>query len=234
MSFKLALLTSLPLASLAACTSQVDDHYQGEVLATLTGSVTSSATAPADADVAVVWGAYRGGLSLIGADAVEVQGSFPAQFELSIFTPPTDDMLSDIDGVKFGVAYIVADAPGRSTHTSTDSWLGAELAHVLVYLPATPPEGSAIAGMLRGTPAPGYHLYDVHQITDAERQALYACITELHNRVAQLGRMETLQEIYAECHGFGDAELHPAPLDLATPLDIGLGGTVDYNALPKW
>jgi hypothetical protein len=235
MSFKLALLSSLPAVAFAACTPQVDGNYQGQTLATLSGSLTSTAAAAtADADVSVVWGAYLGGLSLVGADTAAVTGAFPAAFQLSIFTPPTDDMLSDIDGVKYGVAYIVADAPGQATHTTTETWQGAEYDHVLVYLPATPPDGSAVAGFLHGTPSPGYHLYAVHRLTDTERTALFACITDLHNQVAEMGRMETTQEIYSTCGGLGEVDLHLADGDLDAPLTIDLTGHVDFNDLPQW
>ncbi|MBA3396427.1 MAG: hypothetical protein H0T89_27600 [Deltaproteobacteria bacterium] len=233
MSLKIALVSSLSLLSVAACDSQVDGEHQGTVLATLTGSVrTAQPVATASAEVAVVWVVESGGYSLIGADTVEVEGSFPAQFQLSIFTPPSDDMLIDWEGMKFGVAYIVAGPAGNPDHTVTDSWLGAELGRVLVYLPETPPLGSAVAGFLRGTPAPGFHLYDVHRLTEAERQDRFDCISDLFN--ADNSHMPTREEMYAACGGTGRDELSMAASDLATPLDIELVDRVDFNDLPQW
>ncbi|MDQ3369866.1 MAG: hypothetical protein M3680_30985 [Myxococcota bacterium] len=235
MSIQLTLVSSLSLLSLGACASQVDGGDQGTALATLSGSVQISPLAPPPppAEVAVVWVVPSGGPSSVGADTVEVAGSFPAQFELSIYIPPTPDMLTELDGDAFGIGYIVAGEVGSPDHTDSAGWLGAELDQVLVYLPATPPAGSALSGFLRGTPAPGFHLYDVRRLTETERQARFQCISDIFNANPNAG-MPTLKQIYVDCGGSGSDELSLATGDLAAPLSIQIVDNVDVNDLPQW
>jgi hypothetical protein len=229
MSTKIALLSSLSLLSLAACDAQVDADHQGTVLASLSGSMrTSEPTTSTAAEVALVWAVPSGGISLVGGETVEVEGSLPAQFTLSIYEPPADELLTDWDGVRFGFAYIVADPAGREDHTAWAEWLGAELDQVLVYLPEAAPAGSAVAGFL-DTPSAGFHLYDVRTLTEAERQAQFDCIEELHAQFPD--RMPTRAEVYTFC-GSATNELTPSAGGLETMLDIEIAA-VDFNDLPQ-
>jgi hypothetical protein len=228
MSRLLALALALPTA---ACASQVDSTHQGTPLAEIGGTVRNTRTLPVDqgAEVVVVWGNSSGDPDLTGADSVEVQGSFPAQFTLSIYEPPEDVLLNNWNGTKVGVAYIVAGVPG--TDYSNDHGtgiLGIDVDHLLVYLPAAVPTGSDASYILHGTPGPGFHLYAVHKLTDAEKQTRQACIDGL-------GANGTIANIFTTCGGFAPFDdFVPMDTDLATPLDIELIDDLGSVDIPNW
>ena len=230
MTSKLALASSLLLGSLAGCDSQVDAGHQGTALATLGGSVRNTRTlATGDAEVVVLWHNSSGSPDLTGTDSVEVEGSFPAQFRLSIYQPPEVELLNDWNGVKFGVAYIIAATPG--TDVSDDDaagLLGIDANHLLVYLPEDVPAGSEVATFLRGTPRAGFHIYGVHKLTDAEQQDRQLCEDGL-------GADATLDEIYSTCGGaayFDD--FVPLDTDLDTNLEVELVDDIDDVDVPNW
>jgi hypothetical protein len=155
-----ALLVAPLAAPLVACDSQVDSDHQGTALATLAGSVSNARTQPTgDAEVVVIWENTSGSPDHIAAEAVDVDGSFPAQFKLRIFEPPAAELLNrSDDGVQFGVAYIVAGKAGTdySSDASAEAGvMGMEINHLLVYLPAAIPAGSDLSYVLRGTHAAG-------------------------------------------------------------------------------
>ena len=221
----------LALAPLAACASQVDSSHQGTALAKIGGSVRNTRTLPvtAGSEVVVVWQNSSGSPDLSGADSVEVEGTFPAQFTLSIYEPPANELLNDWNGVKVGVAFIVAGTPG--TDYSTDNGtgiLGIEDDHLLVYVPAAVPAGSDAAVILRSTPAAGFHLFSVHKLTDAEKATRRTCVDGL-------GSGATLQQTFTTCGGFGSFDdFIPLSTDLATPLDIELVDDLDSIDVPNW
>lgn len=221
----------LALAPLTACASQVDGSHQGTALAKIGGSVRNIRTLPVSAgsEVVVVWQNSSGSPDLSGADSVEVEGSFPAQFTLSIYEPPAPELLNDWYGVKVGVAFIVAGEAG--TDFSNDAGagiLGIEDDHLLVYVPAAVPAGTAAATLLRSTPAPGFHLYSVHKLTDAEQATREAC--ELG-----LGDGATIQQIFTSCGGYSSFDdFVPLSTDLATPLNIDLVDDLDSVDVPNW
>lgn len=222
----------IALAPLAACASQADSSYQGEALARIGGEVHNARTKPivAGAEVAVLWHKTSGSPDLAAAESVEVEGSFPAHFTLSFFAPPADALLNDWDGVKVGVAYIVAGTPGAD-YTGEDSGasiLGAEADHLLVYLPAAVPAGSDASYILDGTPAAGFHVYGVHKLTTAEQDLRQSC-------VEGLGEAATVSAVFTTCGGFAPFDdFVPSALDLATPLDIELVDDPDTIVVPNW
>ena len=223
------LVLAIPFA-VAACGTQVDGDHQGNVLARLQGTMHSTEpNRSVEADVSVVWVIGSGGTSFVGADYVEVEGTLPSNFTLSVFTPPSDEAMWDWDGVKFGTAYVAATPPGANPQ-EWERWLGAEMDHVLVYLPEPPPADSDVAAILRGTPSAGFHVYNVHHVTEAERQERLACET-------QLGTGATLSQVFATCGGTANDDLILADDDLNTPLSIGVVsefGLDEFNALPAW
>lgn len=216
------------LIGCAACDSQVDGDHQGVALATLEGVMNGQAPASVRADVSVAWVIGSGGTSFVGADHVDVEGMLPSSFQLSVYTPPADDMMFDWNGIKFGTAYIVANPPGVDPK-QWQQWLGADMNHVLVYLPQTPPPGSDVAALLRGSPEPGFHIYKVHHVTEAERQQRLACFNALGN--------PSLPEVFEKCGGTANDDLIPAEADLDELLDIEIVpefGLDEFNALPAW
>lgn len=222
-------VTSLVIA-LAACGSQADGDHQGMVLARLEGTMHApDPNRSVKADVSVAWVIGSGGTSFVGADHIEVEGTLPSNFTLSVFTPPTDDMMWNWDGVKFGTAYIVSNPSGEDPQ-EWQRWLGAEMDHVLVYLPEPPPASSDVAALLRGTPSAGFHLYNVHHITETERQQRLACRNTLPFAA-------TLPDVFDACGGTANDDLIPTADDLKTLLSIGIVpvfGLDEFNALPAW
>lgn len=227
-------LTTLLLLTVAACDSQVDGDHQGQILAELQGDMhTSTTQTSATADVSVVWTIGSGGTSFVGADKAEVEGMLPNHFTLTVFTTPTDDVMKDWDGEKFGAAIIAAGPQGVSAQ-EWQQWLGVDNNHVLVYVPAKPVAGGTLAGILHGQPEPGYHLYDVKRLTDAEVQQHYDCITQF---LQTNHREPTTAEIFNLCGGDGHDELWPSADDLETVLDINVVadfGIPEFNELPSW
>jgi hypothetical protein len=229
MTRKLA-LASLLLASVAACDAQVDADHQGTALVTLTGSVRNTRTqATPDAEVAVVWVNSSGSPDLSGTDSVEVEGSFPAQFTLSIYQPPEPALLNDWDGVKFGVAYILAGLPGTDyANDDGPGILGIDADHLLVYVPADVPADSPLATVLRGAPRAGFHVYGVYKLTAAEKEQRGQCVDALPADY-------TLDEEYDVCGGdpsFDD--FVPLATDRDTELEVELIDDIDDVDVPEW
>jgi hypothetical protein len=226
--------TPLLLLAVAACDAQVDSDHQGQLLASLEGDMhTSLSQTSTTADVSVVWTIGSGGTSFVGADKAETEGMLPNHFTLDVFTLPSDDVMKEWDNETFGAALIAAGPQGVEA-TDWQSWYGVDLHHVLVYVPTKPVAGGTIAGILHGTPEPGYHLYDVKRLTDAEIQQHYDCITQFLN---QNHREPTPAEIHNVCGGDGHDELWPSADDLDTELDIEIVakfGIPEFNTLPSW
>lgn len=221
----------LALAPLAACASQVDSSHQGTALATIGGSVRNTRTLPtaADSAVVVVWQNSSGSPDLSAAESVEVAGTFPAQFTLSIYEPPAVELLNDWNGVQVGVALIVAGAAGTDFSNDAAAGIyGIEENHLLVYLPAAVPPGTDAAAILRSTPGAGFHVFGVRKLTDAEKTSRESC-------VEGLGGSETLQQTFSACGGFPHFDdFVPLGSDLATPLDIDLVDDLESVDVPNW
>lgn len=227
-------ISSLLLLAVTGCDSQVDGDHRGEVLAALEGQMhTTTTRTTASADVSVVWTIGSGGTSFVGAETAQVDGMLPSNFTLSVFTTPSADVMSDWDGIRFGAALIAARPQGVDA-TAWQQWLGVDNNHVLVYLPEAPPVGSAVAGLLHGTPTSGYHVYDVRRLTEAERQQRFDCISKFFN---EQNREPTRAEIFSLCGGDGNDELWPSADDIDTVLDIPVVdefGLDEFNGLPRW
>ena len=221
----------------AACDPQVDSDHQGEVIASLSGSLTNKRATPLPkAEVSVVWARRSMMGGLVGAEKVEAEGLFPT-FRLSIYSPPPDSSLDGFDVAEdgqYGIAYVVVGTP-ETDYDALVGWKGVDLSHVLVYLPQDAADGSTIAGFLRGPVTKGFHIYDVHQQTEPERQAHLDCITELYR---ELHTMPTQHQEFVACPGTDRDDLTLAPADLDTELSIDIvedTGFVDLvNALPHW
>lgn len=223
-------LVSLAILALAACDSQVDGDHQGTPLAEIGGSVRNTRTLPTgDAEVVLVWQNSSGSPDITATDAVEVDGSFPAQFTLSIFEPPPDALLNNFNGVDVGVAYIVAGELGADYSDEDGAGiLGAEENHLLVYVPDGVPAGSDASYILRGTPAPGFHIYNMHKLTEQEQTDRAACVETLGNEAS-------IPETFEQCGGFPSFDdFVPTTTDLATPLDVELIDDLSDLELPNW
>ena len=220
----------LLVASLAACDSQVDGNHNGTPLAELTGSVENQRTRPTgEAEVAIIWINSAGSPDVSAAETVAVEGNFPAAFTLSIYEPPIDALINDHGDSRIGVGLIVAGELGTDYTTDDgEGVLGMDTTHLLVYLPEDVQPGTSVSTILRGTPAAGFHVYDVGHLTEqekADRQACREALPEEH----------TVQELFEQCGGFpAFDDFLPAPADLGTPLEVELVDELDQLDIPNW
>jgi hypothetical protein len=221
-------LPLLLLSTLAACDSQVDGDHQGNALANLTGTVANQRTAPIDdAEVVILWMNSAGSPDIAAAEAVPVAGNFPAEFQLAIYEPPIDALINDYGDSRMGVAFVVSADPGGDIINDEESVLGMDPNHLLVYLPEDVVAGSIVATILRGTPAAGFHIYDVGHLSEAEQQSRQACEDSLGD--------PSIQELFDACGGFPPFDdFLPAPADLATPLEVDLVDDLDQLDIPNW
>ena len=214
MTTKLLLL----LLPLAACASQVDGDNQGEVIATMRGALTSSRSSPLPSpEVSLVWLKPSEMSRISGAEHVDAKGLI-SQFTLDIYSPPPDDILETnamLENRPFGMGLVVVGSQG-SDFTQMTNWRGADLDHMLLYFPETPPEDSVLTAFLHGpgSPTKGFHLYTVTRLTEAERQQRLDCV----NSMPISGMNLDWAAIFRQCRGAGNDELDPAPQDLDTVL----------------
>ena len=172
-NLRLALLgTAL---ALAGCSSQADSSYRGTPLAQLRGSVQSTASsnltsAPPALEAALLWSG-----EVPGADAkatvsrrevgtsVPVDGQFPAQFALQVFTPPPDAALFSCfkndpnHPAKIATATVAAIRQGTSsTSLSITDLYGQANDFLVLYVAADLP---AVSDCPVGAVTQGYHLF---------------------------------------------------------------------------
>jgi hypothetical protein len=213
MTTKLLLL----LVPLAACASQVDSDNQGEVIATMHGALTSSRTTPLPTpEVELVWLKPSEMSRISGAEHVDAEG-LVSQFTIDVYSPPPDDILemnATLENIPFGMGLVVVGSAGTD-FTEKTSWRGADLDHMLLYFPESPPADSVLTAFLhgQGSPTKGFHLYTVTRLTEAERQQRLACVNSMPN-----GMGADWAAIFRNCRGAGNDELDPAPEDLDTLL----------------
>lgn len=226
------LILALLIACAAACDAQVDADHRGATLAELTGTIRNTRTLPVgEAEVVAFWYVDGPGSDRIGTDAVEVAGSFPARFTLSVYEPPAADMLNDYPGAQLGVAFLIVALAGTDytdEEATRAGLLGMDTEHLLVYAPVDIPAGSVASYMLRGTPPAGFHLYGVHRPTEEERLAREACRETL-------GMDPPVSEVFEQCGGFPHFDdFVPLSTDLETPLEIELVDDPSMIQAPNW
>jgi hypothetical protein len=168
------------------------------------------------AEVALLWANRSDGSNLLASDLVEVETDFPAVFRFSLYEPPDDMLINSYpDGSRIGIACILSGT-ALDVETSLDKIFGMDPDHLLVYLPADVAADSRVSTLLRGTPRAGFHLYNVHHLTEEESQKRQACVD-------QLPADHTLQDVYDACGGSPNLDdLLPTATDLDTPLQVDL------------
>lgn len=234
---RLALLTGMrsllvAAALLAACDSQVDGDHQGEVLATLEGALRSERAVPLpDPEVAIVWAQNSMMGNLVGAETVEAEGLFP-NFTLSVFSPPPDAVLEEIDGEHYAIGFVVVGSVGTDYRVHTN-WHGVDYDRIVIYLPEDTAVEGTLGYLLHGAQPAGFHVYTVKNLTEPERQAKLDCI----NMRAQ-GSMISSHDMFKYCGGNSGDEIYPAPADLETQFDIAIvedASIIDLiNNQPRW
>jgi hypothetical protein len=132
------------VAGLGACEGQATPNYQGVPLAQIQGTISTgpSSVTPSDLVAGVSWvkpiedagsatALACGGQIIINTGPapieVPVNGSFPAQFTLNIFTPPPAEMISKTWGRATGKLVVFEKSTGKVWGTTTPD---AELVYV--------------------------------------------------------------------------------------------------------
>ena len=101
---------------LAACDGVRDSDYEGEVLASLEGTVTTAdaSDVPEDISVPVIWDVMSQEPRLRYAEFPEVTGDFPARFRLDFHQPPEEEQLvefPDGNAIALGRLFITTYDP---------------------------------------------------------------------------------------------------------------------------
>lgn len=114
MTLSRAFTASLPVFLLAlACDPQVGEEYSGEVMLTLKGTVARVPDSSEKLEPALL---FYGGEDLSVVRGT-VEGTFPADFRLSVTAPPPEDSFGGVlpHGMSFGFLALVPD--GQPTHS---------------------------------------------------------------------------------------------------------------------
>jgi hypothetical protein len=184
---------ALLAATAAACGSQAGPNYQGDSLAKVTGVVVSELSNAADAPDAVVlanWGQV-GAMFAPGGDTVDVTGDFPAEFTLSLFEPPPDDILynpaNDIafdqghmpfdakDESRIALGRIVAVAKDQHGEPDPSHVIGGAEQHALVYVEKDMKKDSYGALLFHSALKAGFHLLSLAQRSNEDNQPILDC-----------------------------------------------------------
>ncbi len=168
---------------------------------------------------------------------VQVEGNFPANFDLSFYEPPADNLINEFQEgeVGFAVANIIAYVPGVDWVADEEdevpaAALGADEHHVLVYVPEDVSAGSYASYRLRSTPKAGFHIYGVYRPTEEEKAARLECANSLTSE----GRQWYI-DVFEKCGGISPFDdFVPFDTDLDTPLHIQLIDDVDQIEWSNW
>lgn len=186
--------------SIGGCASQTEPSYPGEPLATVKGTVVTTAAAPATSvDAAILWltmDPAKGWVPKLVGERVSVSATFPADFTLSAFSPPSAEAVGmrtgrfpeSPDPRPTGVwtGFLVALSSGANTDgVAPSDVLGVDLHHTVLYFdhdgkPGIDEHGveddvTATANAARVPPTKGYHLVLKDSGTPAAREAYDRC-----------------------------------------------------------
>lgn len=245
---------------MAACDPQADDTYKGEALASLQGTiaVADEQPSPGDVSTAVLWHDFAESDSAVVTEPVPVEGAFPAEFKLSLYEPPSPDVLIEVEGPDDGptgkfiaVGYVAvlpnnaAAGPGDFTEV-WESALGVENDHLLVYAEEAVSE-ELLRGVFPGGLQPGYQLFSVTRPSEEDRHCLDPWSDCIDACLAQFelceGDEQTCGEESVACFGACDEEHQPdqcpqgdfrdllAPVQITDALSLVIGGEKPY---PDW
>lgn len=119
--------SALILASLVACDAQVDENYQGEPFATISGTIVDERSAPVEGDVEVglLWHGKDGDNYGFSGQAVAVSAHFPASFTLYLHAPPPMQATADVAAYFFEADYFDETCEERPPEEVW--WCGPEL-----------------------------------------------------------------------------------------------------------
>ena len=156
-SFLVAGIAAVSLLGVGAvgCDALTDPDYPGEPILTLQGEVESALRASDDVEtdglkVAIVWasGSVDNDRPIPVAETTTVRGEFPANFTLSVFHPPAEEELVQLDdGVTLGLGFIVALPADAATGEAVnlEEMIGVTDQHAIVYIPDAAARDAAVS-----------------------------------------------------------------------------------------
>jgi hypothetical protein len=199
-------------AAFAACSSQVDPEYRGEPLAVISGAVSADEVG-VDGLVPVLGWYDFGRPEDADGDAtpallheVQVEGAFPNRFTMRVYDLPPEQALAPAsDGEPAAaMAMIFAADPDadwsegfgngvpEAEGDKHPEWLAGAAINYMVLYTDGPTRADGPAARLVGEPlAKGYHLIEVHELTDEQRQERVAC-----QNGAEVRALESYNEMF--------------------------------------
>jgi hypothetical protein len=195
-SLSLALFISLG----AACDPQVDETYPGEPLLELKGTIQLSEGYQPATELATVilWHDFAESDEVSFTEPTAVEGTFPADFTVSLYEPPPDAVFIDLEvlstqqpsGKRIAMGYVavVADGSASGPGSFLDTWenaAGIADTHLLVYAETaiSASEASDLDGevLVQHGLSQGYQLF---RIEAADNSAYEACMAALDACIA--------------------------------------------------
>lgn len=196
---------ALPLLCLAACASQATPRYEGEPLAVIRGTVKvapqpagSTAQPPSGMSAAILWQALTFGDGKATSTTVDpanphrwvatptpVTGSFPADFEIAILTPPPANRLvacdpSDPNSARIAWGAVIAIGPNATPDDLQrhDVYGSAEGSSSILYADKEVPKGTVCAFIVDAAIPAGYHVLMPRPAAElkAENDAYETCV----------------------------------------------------------
>ncbi|HEY0711737.1 MAG TPA: hypothetical protein VGF45_03630 [Polyangia bacterium] len=163
------------------CDPATNDQYQGKVLASLHGLVSSAPATPSpwgpvpESEVVLVWGQADGKAMKFVAEKVPVTGTFPAAFKLDLHHPPPAAVGFEFGQNRISTAILVAlEKSDWKQGTVLEKGRSIEVLGMakerLVYLEKTVSADDPAAIVLGGIHTAGFHLFAPVKITVAEAQ----------------------------------------------------------------
>jgi len=250
-----SLLSTFSTCALLACSSQADTTYEGEPLATISGTVSALAgPAPAPVDPALVW--WPAQLEQSDANAhvfvpnfvatqAPATGSFPAKFTMQIFLPPPDDVLQpcipgNASSGRFALASILALRQGADPSSVQPTDIFGDAVDFQVVYADSDLARDGCPALAATTIAPltrGYHLLEwVPSATHASEDAAYGACLQAHTDSTEACQALLPDTDFAEASaGFGT----PISLTLqSTPVpfepEFAIGISLDPNLCAAW
>jgi hypothetical protein len=217
------------LILVSGCDPQADPDYQGEVLATVQGTIRSELSQPPDScHVALIWQVTSGSPDYVVGQDVEVRGVFPTSFAIDLYTPPPTESLNNYDGSRVGVALVVvSDRPITDLDLGgdePDGLLGGCEDYLVIYVENDIQPGT-FAECAFGSPLnAGYYLTTVLRTEDPDYQA------ECERRYRQLGLSP--EQIEENC-GIFDL-IMPLEAGFDTNIFVRLVNDLDLLDWPNW
>lgn len=240
---------ALTLALAGACSAQADSDYEGDLLASLEGQVTTSrSSATPDAEAMAIWLPSDDYDFLVPtADRVDVEGSFPSAFRLDMTEPPPDEGSIDGSGdLALGFLTIVSAGLTQEDilqdEPPDDLLFGVEEGHMLLWVGTEDGGGSFAEFFELGSLSPGYHVLDVLGLTKAEDDQVNACQEAAMSEEESQACFDMERDLYEQ--RYPDVDWGPDDLkfdklrlaadDLDTELAIDLKDSIEDMDFPEF